>query len=225
MCPAVMADTSVSNIADKVVELHMTKIVRIDDDSTTKKETPKKKPEYAKPHDDVYYNTDAKTETHHYICSGEFVDDQGDILTAGHCQDGMDSIVVVTHDQQEYEAVVVASSTVHDIALIHIDRQNTPFFVEASSEPTEGETCFTYGSPLGQTGSLSKGIIGNMGGDYTIVDMSVLPGNSGGPLFDIAGNLIGVTTAVAIVGLGVTHMGLAQSLDTVHFFLKKYLKK
>lgn len=153
----------------------------------------------------------------HSICSGAFVDSIGDILTARHCAANVESIEVITVDQREYAAKVVAISANHDLALIHIDEMNTPHFTLARGIQ-QGETVYTYGSPLGIMGTLTKGIVAKLNGDVNYVDCSVLPGNSGGPLFNEAGELVGITTAGFIVLYGTTHLNIAQSISAILFF-------
>lgn len=168
-----------------------------------------------------------KTETLPYIrtgtCSGSFINDSGDILTAKHCVDGFDEFEVLTYDRRTYVAVVVATSLVHDLALLHIDRRNTAYF-ELAKGSVRGQTVFILGSPLGITDTLSTGVIAKIEGDATLVDCSALPGNSGGPLFDTNEKLVGVLNAGYIWGFGVTHLNRAIGLDAVHFFLKKALE-
>lgn len=151
-------------------------------------------------------------------CSGEFIDAVGDIITAKHCTEGADSIEVTTYDNQHYEATILAQSTAHDLAIIHIDRLNTPYFKLADSFQVR-QTVFALGSPLGITGTFSTGIVAKIDGDVTLVDLSVLPGNSGCPLFDANDRLLGVVTAVYIVGFGVTHLGIVQGLDATRMFI------
>ncbi len=157
-------------------------------------------------------------------CSGEFIDGKGDILTARHCVEGFDSFEVQTADQRRYTATVIATSTVHDLAMIHIDRRNTPFFVLAD-DVVRGEAVSILGSPLGITDALSTGVIAKLGGDETLVDCSALPGNSGGPVFDKDSKLVGVLTAGHIVLYGTTHLNIAQSLDAVRYFVDEVLEK
>jgi S1-C subfamily serine protease len=154
----------------------------------------------------------------HAICSGSFIDDQGDIITAGHCAVDAQEIEVVTYDGKEYEAVILATSAIHDLALLHIDRRNTVYF-QAAGSVTRGEKMFVLGSPLGISNSLSTGIVAKLDGDQTLLDCGVLPGNSGSAAYDSDYNMIGVVTAGYIVGLGTTHLNIAQSLDAVWFFI------
>ena len=160
----------------------------------------------------------------HGICSGEFIDSRGDILTAHHCTEGTDSIQVQTYDGRMYDATIIAESKIHDLAIIRIDRQDTPFFRLATTL-TRGETVYTLGSPLGITDTLSKGILANIGGDALLLDCSFLPGNSGGPVFNERKELIGNVTAVFTIGFGVTHLGMAQSVDAIRSFINQVLYK
>jgi len=154
----------------------------------------------------------------HSICSGAFIDNTGDIITAGHCAAEAANIEVVTYDQRHYKAVVVATSSIHDLALIHIDRLNTAFFRPAP-KVERGEKVFILGSPLGITDSLSTGIIAKLDGDIILVDCGALPGNSGSAVYNVDGQLVGVLTAGYWVGFGTTHLNISQSVDAVYFFL------
>ena len=158
------------------------------------------------------------------VCSGAFINSNGDILTAKHCVTGFETFEVLTHDQRTYSATVVSTSAVHDLALLHVDRRNTAYF-QLASNSIRGQKVFILGSPLGITNTLSTGIIAKIEGDFTLLDCSALPGNSGGPVFDVNGHLVGVLNAGYVVMFGVTHLNQALSLDAVHFFLKKALEK
>jgi len=153
----------------------------------------------------------------HSICSGAFVTSMGDILTARHCADNIQAIEVVDAEGREFAARVVALSDNHDLALIHIDRADTPYF-KIGRSLVQGETVYAYGSPLGITGTLATGIVAKIAGDVNYVDCSVLPGNSGGPLFNEAGELVGITTAGFIVLYGTTHLNIVQSIAAIVFF-------
>lgn len=160
----------------------------------------------------------------HGTCSGAFVSPLGDILTAKHCVDDNPDIEVVTSDGRTYKAVIVATSTVHDLAMIHIDRRGTPYF-NLAQNVTRGQSVFVLGSPLAITDVLATGIVARIDGDQTFLDCSALPGNSGGPVFDQDGNLVGIVTSVQVVMLGLTHLSAAQGLDAVSFFLIQAFEK
>ncbi len=151
-------------------------------------------------------------------CSGAFIDNDGDILTAKHCTAISPNITVQTNDNQHYEATIVAESKTHDLAVIHINKRHTPYFKLASSV-IRGEKIFILGSPLAITNTLSTGIVAKLDGDTTLVDCSALPGNSGSTVYNTKQELIGVLNAGYVVGMGVTHLNVVQSLSAVRDFL------
>lgn len=152
------------------------------------------------------------------VCSGALISPIGHILTAKHCIEGFDEWSVVMPDGQEYEVTGQAVSKSHDIAIIHIDKLDTPFF-RLGTSLSRGEEIAVLGSPLGLTNVLTKGIVAKLDGDRTLIDCGVLPGNSGGPLVNTKGELVGIVTAGYVVGFGMTHLNIAQSLDVLRFFL------
>ncbi len=199
------AKTPIIPVEHKVVEIHMSA-------APVFLEEMKKKRGAASPMPYVRSGT----------CSGAFIDNTGDIITAKHCVDGFIQFEIVTYDAKKYEAVVVATSSIHDLAIIHIDRRNTAFF-ELADKITRGEKVFALGSPLGITDTLSTGVVARVDGDMTFLDCAVLPGNSGGPLYNAEEKLVGVVSAGFIVYLGTTHLNVAQGLDAVSYFIEKTL--
>lgn len=196
-----------ADVSSKVVELHITKVTQEEAITTRMLKVQKRVPV-----------------DQHFICSGGFIDSYGDILTAKHCTEGADTIIIMTMDNQYYRGTVVATSTLQDLAMVHIDRLNTPYFVLASSV-TQGEEISTLGSPLALTGTQSWGRVARTSGDLLFMDESVLPGNSGGVVFNKNEQLVGCAVSVAVVGLGVTHLAQAQSLDSIVFFLRSIRTK
>lgn len=152
------------------------------------------------------------------VCSGAFIGSNGEIITARHCMEKAESIEVITEDKKKYTATIATVSANHDLALILIDKRNTPFFVLASSV-TRGEQVSVYGSPLGITDVYSHGTVARIDGDCTLLDCGVLPGNSGGPVLNSKDELVGVATAGFVVGFGMTHLNIAQGIDAIYFFL------
>lgn len=179
---------------EKVVELHTTRV------ETSVVATKKQK-------------NQTETTVRRSVCAGAFVSPTGDILTARHCVEGATSIDVIAGGR-EYRVVVRSVSKIHDLALIHIDSFNTPHFVLAKSLE-QGQTIYALGSPLGITGSLSTGIVAKLNGDVNYIDCGILPGNSGGPVINTQGEMVGVATACFIVLLGTTHLNIIQSLEAI----------
>lgn len=197
--PVVQADTT-GTIGQAVVELHIT---RKTTGELTESRFRQKIEKFGKA-----------------VCSGAFIDSAGDIITAGHCAADAAEIEVVTYDQQHYSATIVATSSIHDLALLHIDRQNTDHFKPATTIE-RGEKVSILGSPLGIPNTLSTGIIAKLDGDVTLLDCGALPGNSGSAVWDANGDLVGVLTAGYVVGMGTTHLNVMQSADAVWFFLAR----
>ncbi len=160
------------------------------------------------------------TKSNQAICSGSFVSEYGHVLTARHCVQDTDSIDVITADGQQYHASVVAISSSQDLAVVQIGRTNTPYF-RLASIVAAGEKVFILGSPLGITNLLTEGTVAKLYGDVTLLDCTALPGNSGGPVFNKNGELIGVLTAMIVVYLGPSHVTVAQSIDSVKYFFSE----
>ncbi len=191
--------TGGTTIEQRVVELHITKKARIDAENSR-------------------FKKKIQNLADHAVCSGSFINQNGFILTAGHCAQDAETIVVVTSENQEYEATIIATSSAHDLALLHIDKLNTPHF-DLAKQALRGEKVFILGSPLAISNSLSTGIVAKLAGDFTLVDCSALPGNSGSAVYNEAGEMICVLTAGYIVGMGTTHLNVAQNIDAIWFFL------
>ena len=95
------------------------------------------------------------------------------------------------------KARLVKISKDYDLALLKLDNYTTPFLsLSDKKHPRQGTRVFAIGSPLGITDSLTSGIITKSARDYLFTDTRILPGNSGGPLIDEEGSVVGVNTAV-----------------------------
>lgn len=159
-----------------------------------------------------------KTKTGQAVCSGSFVSSVGHILTAKHCADGASEIIAVTSDGQEYTATIREMSQTQDLAVLQIGKFGSPYFKLASRSVVRGEPVALFGSPLGLTGMLTQGIVSKLGGDNTFMDVTALPGSSGGPVLNVHGELVGVVSAMIIVYLGPSHISVAVSLDAIRMF-------
>ncbi len=145
------------------------------------------------------------------IGSGWLYDEQGHVVTNAHVVRGADSIAVQLHDGRFVDASVVGIDTYTDIAVLRV--RGTPGLFpmpRATGErPRQGQRVFAFGSPFGFKFSMSEGIISAVGRDpagarefggftnFLQTDAAVNPGNSGGPLVDIRGRLVGMNVAIA----------------------------
>lgn len=137
--------------------------------------------------------------------SGFFIDEQGYILTNAHVVEGGDEITVSTTDQKEYTAELIGLDTRTDVALLKINKKDTPAAKIGNSDRAEvGNWVLAIGSPFGFDYTATKGIISAVSRslpDGTYVpfiqtDAAVNPGNSGGPLFNLDGEVIGINSQI-----------------------------
>jgi S1-C subfamily serine protease len=149
--------------------------------------------------------------------SGFFATSDGLIITNKHVvSDLAAEYTVLTNDNQEHKASVLARDPVNDIAIIKIDGSNYPTLNLGNSDALKiGQTVIAIGNSLGEfNNTVSRGIVSGLGRDVTAgsgsgraveaerltgiiqTDAAINPGNSGGPLLDINGNVIGVNVAI-----------------------------
>ena len=138
--------------------------------------------------------------------SGFAISDDGYIATNYHVIEGAQKISVVTFDNKVYEARVIGTDIKTDIALIKIASQEPLLPIEFgdSDKVKIGDWVLAIGNPFGLGSSVTAGIISAKSrdidsgpyDDYLQTDASINQGNSGGPMFDMEGKLIGINTAI-----------------------------
>ena len=141
--------------------------------------------------------------------SGVIISSDGYILTCAHVVDGA-STITVTIDDKDYTATLVGEDTTSDVAVIKIDATGlTPATVGDSDSLKVGQSVMAVGNPLGELGgTVTGGMISALNRSVTIqgtsstntmsliqMDASVSPGNSGGGLFNMNGELVGIVNA------------------------------
>ncbi len=141
--------------------------------------------------------------------SGFIIDKQGHILTNNHVVEGAQSVEVTLANKKRYPATVLGKDKAHDIALLQITNAPDlqPATLADSSHLLVGQQVYAIGNPFGFQGTMTRGIISALRSvqlpsgvkiDNAIqTDASVNPGNSGGPLLDSHGEVIGITTMIA----------------------------
>ena len=138
--------------------------------------------------------------------SGFIISEDGYIITNYHVIEGATTLTVIMNDEKEYAATVVGYDSSNDFALIKIDVTGlNPVVLGDSDDLIVGDQVAAIGNPLGEmTNSLTVGYISvkdrNVTIDNSIINMlqtdaAISPGNSGGPLFNMKGEVIGITTA------------------------------
>jgi serine protease Do len=135
--------------------------------------------------------------------SGFFISADGYAVTNNHVVDHANTVTVTTDDGKTHTAKVVGTDPRSDLALIKVDGSGYPFVKFADHAPRIGEWAVAVGNPFGLGGTVTAGIvsatgrdIGNGANDYIQIDAPINRGNSGGPTFDVDGNVIGVNTAI-----------------------------
>ncbi|MBX4212315.1 trypsin-like peptidase domain-containing protein [Candidatus Pacearchaeota archaeon] len=121
------------------------------------------------------------------------------IVTNEHVIDDATNIYVVTHDKKEIPAVLVGSDKLRDVAVLEIKGDYQALEVADSNDLQVGNKVIAIGNPLGLSFSVTEGIISALNrkgpnglDEYIQTDVSLNPGNSGGPLIDTSGHVIGV---------------------------------
>lgn len=146
------------------------------------------------------------------IGSGIVYDLDGHIITSNHVVDDYQKIRVVFHDGESYSAKVTGTDPFADLAVIKVDSDPQTLHklpLGDSSKLRIGDEVIAIGSPFGLTGSMTTGIVSQLGrilnppgiGSFSIpnviqTDTAINPGNSGGPLLNDQGEVIGINTAI-----------------------------
>ncbi len=144
--------------------------------------------------------------------SGFIISEDGFIVTNNHVIKDADQIKVILHDNKEYDAKIIGTDPMTDLALIKIKAKKlTALNFGSSSEAEVGSWVVAVGSPFGLEQTVTAGIISAKGriigagqyDDFIQTDASINPGNSGGPLLNLDGEVIGINTAIVRSGQGI----------------------
>ena len=140
------------------------------------------------------------------VGSGFVIDASGIIVTSNHVVKGADSVTVTLQDGRKLEARVVGADPKTDLALLEVDADMSLPVVEfGNSDRTRvGDWVVAVGNPFGLGGTVTAGIVSGRGrdigsgpyDDFLQIDAPINRGNSGGPLFDRSGRVVGVNTAI-----------------------------
>jgi serine protease Do len=155
--------------------------------------------------------------------SGFFISADGYAVTNNHVVDHAKSVQVTTDDGTIYTAKVIGTDPKTDLALIKVDGKNDfPFVKFAEHTPRVGDWVVAVGNPFGLGGTVTAGIVSARGrdigagpyDDYIQIDAPINKGNSGGPAFNVDGNVIGVNTAIYSPSGGSVGIGFDIPADT-----------
>ena len=165
--------------------------------------------------------------------SGVIVRADGYILTNNHVIAQAEHIVVALHDGRHAEAKVIGTDPDTDLAVIKIELDKLPVLPFKLSGNEVGDVVLAIGNPFGVGQTVTQGIISATGRsdlgintyeDFIQTDAAINPGNSGGALIDVAGNLIGVNTAIFSQSGGSLGIGFAIPANVCQQVLNSILK-
>jgi len=138
--------------------------------------------------------------------SGFIIDEEGIVVTNNHVIEGAEDIVVQVNGEKKFNAKVIGADPLSDIAVLKIESKEKflPVRFGDSDKARIGDWVIAIGNPFGLGGTVTSGIISARNRsiglsryeDYIQTDASINSGNSGGPLFDMNGNVIGINTAI-----------------------------
>ena len=138
--------------------------------------------------------------------SGFIIDQNGIVVTNNHVIDGAEDIVVQINGDKEFKAKVIGADPLSDIAVLQLETKEKfiPIKFGDSDKARIGDWVIAIGNPFGLGGTVTSGIISARNRsiglaryeDYIQTDASINSGNSGGPLFDMNGDVIGINTAI-----------------------------
>jgi serine protease Do len=153
--------------------------------------------------------------------SGFIIDKSGYVITNNHVIDNAEKIMVILYDDTSFEATVVGKDPKTDVALLKINPKKTKLTAVKFGDSNKlrvGDWVMAIGNPFGFGGTVTAGIVSargrNLSGsydDYIQTDASINRGNSGGPLFDMNGNVVGINTAIFSQSGGSVGIGFAVS--------------
>jgi serine protease Do len=155
--------------------------------------------------------------------SGFFISADGYAVTNNHVVQNADNVQVTTDDGKIYTAKVIGTDPRTDLALVKVDGKDFPYVKLADGAPRVGDWVLAVGNPFGLGGTVTAGIVSARGrdigagpyDDFIQIDAPVNKGNSGGPSFDVDGNVIGVNTAIFSPSGGSVGIAFDIPADTV----------
>jgi serine protease Do len=152
--------------------------------------------------------------------SGFIVSEDGYILTNAHVVAGADEVTVRLTDRREFQAEVIGVDARTDVAVIRIDATDLPTVRLGDPERLEpGQWVLAIGSPFGLENSATAGIISatsravGAGSTFIQTDVAVNPGNSGGPLFNLQGEVVGINSMIFSQTGGYMGLSFAIPID------------
>ena len=158
----------------------------------------------------------------HSLGSGFIVSSDGYILTNSHVVKDADEIIVGLHDRSEFKAKLIGMDARADVAVLKIDARNLPFVKPGNMDEVKvGQWVLAIGSPFGFRETATQGIVSALNRalpsdtyvPFIQTDAAVNPGNSGGPLFNLKGEVIGINSQIYSRSGGYQGVSFAIPID------------
>ncbi len=167
--------------------------------------------------------------------SGFLIDAKGYIITNNHVIDGADEIEVTLSDDRHFKAEVIGADKMTDLALIKITTDEPFAFVNLgnSDDLKVGDWILAIGNPFGLGGSVTAGIVSAKSRDidagsydnFIQTDASINQGSSGGPMFNMQGEVVGINTAIFSSNGGSMGIGFATPINLSKFVVEQLRAK
>ena len=169
-----------------------------------------------------------------YVGSGFIIDPSGLIVTNYHVVEGAFEITVTLNDSSVLAGKLLHASRLADLAVVQVHPTHplTPVHWGDSNKVRVGDQVFAIGNPLGLGTSVSGGIVSGLNrdaqespyDDFIQTDAAINHGNSGGPLFNMEGEVVGVDSAMISPTESFSGLGLAIPSDDAHFVVDRLIK-
>ncbi len=154
------------------------------------------------------------------VGSGFMISNDGYVLTNAHVVDGADEVIVTLTDRREFKAKVLGADKRSDVAVLKVEASNLPRLALGDSNKIRvGEWVIAIGSPFNLDNTVTAGIISAKSrdtGEYLPLiqsDVAVNPGNSGGPLINMRGEVIGINSQIATLSGAYNGISFAVPID------------
>lgn len=167
--------------------------------------------------------------------SGVIVSDDGLILTNNHVISSADAIEIALADGRKLSAIIVGTDPESDLALLKVEASNLPSITFAAEDQLNvGDVVLAIGNPFGVGQTITQGIVSALGRNHLGIntyenfiqtDASINPGNSGGALIDIAGNLVGINSAIYSRNGGSMGIGFAIPISIAKQVMEQIAKE
>jgi serine protease Do len=180
--------------------------------------------------------TQPRTHREQSLGSGVIVSPDGYILTANHVVEGADKVkVALASGEKEFDAKVIGNDPATDTAVLKVDGKNLPAITIADSDKLEvGDVVLAVGNPFGVGQTVTMGIVSALGrGGFGInsyenfiqTDAAINLGNSGGPLVDAEGRLVGINTWIISGSGGSQGLGFAVPINMARYAMERLISE